>query len=117
MPTPEARSERLLKKIYRLVITVLAVMAFVVVGGRYSAVSNSRDQCNRSKKGALVIGPALQGQADYLDLVLQAKSVKQDVKDAAAVNQAKQQKAADVLNGLNGKLDCTKKYKFIPGLF
>lgn len=50
--------------------------------------------CREAKKDRTKIALALRGQADYLNLVLAAASVQEDVKMAARVNQAKQQTAA-----------------------
>lgn len=78
------------------------------------------DGCRRGKKDRAANARAFRAQADYLNLVLDAESVKQDVKDAAAVNQRVQDWAASSLESRTGPnlncLEVTPKPKRPPGL-
>ena len=63
--------------------------------------------CGRSKTDRTVTASAFAGQATYLELVLDAASVKEDVKRAARTNWHKQLSAAESLRSRTGRrLNC-----------
>lgn len=63
--------------------------------------------CERLKSDRAIVARALRAQADYLNLVLDARSVMEDVKRAARVNQATQIAAAIELESRTGvRLNC-----------
>lgn len=83
------------------------------------ATSIARDQfvegCERGKLDRASQAEAFRAQSDYLNLVLDAKSVKQDVKDAALMNQKTQNASATDLESRTGNgFKCADKF---PGLF
>jgi hypothetical protein len=65
--------------------------------------------CERGKLDRTANAKAFRAQSDYLNLVLQAKSVHADVKRAARVNQRTQDESATSLESRTGSnLDCAK---------
>lgn len=74
------------------------------------------DGCRRGKLDRTAIARALRAQSTYLNLVLQAESVKQDVKTAAAANQRAQNASASSLESRTGSnLNCeTVSAKPVP---
>lgn len=74
-------------------VTMLRELNAYIIDGCERRVADSQVNSESIKR----ISVALRGQSDYLNLVLDAESVKQDVKDAAKVNQGKQNWAATYL--------------------
>lgn len=71
--------------------------------------------CQRGKHDRTSIAAALRAQSDYLNLVLQAKSVQADVKRAARVNQRVQDSSAVDLESRTGaNLRCREAYPKPP---
>lgn len=67
--------------------------------------------CERSRADRASIARAFRAQSDYLNLVLQAKSVKEDVKRAARTNQRTQDESATDLESRTGvNLDCQRVF-------
>lgn len=71
--------------------------------------------CIRGKRDRTATALALRAQAVYLDLVLDAESVQEDVKRAARVNQRIQDlSAADLESRTGDRLDCEQVYPKPP---
>lgn len=73
----------------------------------------SRAACNRGKVDRTMIAKALRAQATYLNQVLDAESVKQDVKRAALKAQRSFNSSATDLESRTGtNLDCSQVFPF-----
>lgn len=114
MPTPEARKERVNERRWvaaSLLILFIAALFWVPYQGRTELRDSQIAGCQRGKLDRAANARAFRAQADYLDLVLAASSVQQDVKTAARINQAQQDISARGLESRTGKnLDCDKVF-------
>jgi hypothetical protein len=79
-------------------------------------VRSQRAGCERGKLDRAAIAAALRAQSTYLQLVLDARSVKADVKRAAAANQSVQDKSASSLESRTGtRLNCARAFPSSAG--
>ncbi len=103
--------KNLVKYMLALQIFLALFITWQSYEGRTKLVDSQRSGCERGKVDRTMISAAFEAQSDYLNLVLDAESVKKDVKDAALVNQSQQNKSATDLKSRTGlNLDCTKAF-------
>lgn len=97
---------------YVLVVVVLFVgLALYQNNIRTDLRDAQRAGCERGKLDRADNARAFRAQSDYLNLVLEADSVKADVKRAARVNQAAQNASASSLEARTGdNLICAKAF-------
>lgn len=104
---------------YILIIGLIIGQWYVDYGNRKDRVVELRQGCERGKLDRTSTANAFRAQSDYLNLVLEARSVKQDVKDAAEINQGVQNTSASDLETRTGEgFDCTQIFKpasLLPG--
>lgn len=111
---PQQQIDRAVKAVRWLVV----LMALLILGllwtsydGRREIVDGQRLGCERGKLDRTAIAAAFRGQSDYLNLVLDAASVQEDVKSAARINQAIQNASASSLESRTGdNLDCAEVF-------
>lgn len=77
--------------------------------GRVNLVDNQRAGCIRGKLDRSANAQAFRAQSTYLQLVLQAQSVRRDVKSAALVNQNTQDATATELEQ-RARINCSEEY-------
>lgn len=84
---------------------------------RREIVEGQRIGCERGKLDRTANAEAFRGQSDYLNLVLEAESVQEDVKRAARINQAIQNASASSLESRTGdNLDCAEVFPAPPAI-
>lgn len=97
-----------------LVVLMFGVW-WVGYDGRLTVVDSQRIGCERGKLDRTANATAFRAQSDYLNLVLDAESVQEDVKSAARVNQAVQDASASSLESRTGdNLDCRDAFPDPP---
>lgn len=94
-------------------VLLLLLVAYVFgqsYAGRTQLANDQREACRVTSFSRIDVGKALRAQSDYLNLVLEAESVKDDVKRAARRNQAVQDRVATRLERI-ARVPCEEQFR------
>jgi len=111
--TKEARRVKRVRRLEGVRFFVVGVLILFVLGqsylGRVELVKSQRAGCERLKLDRSVVAPALHAQAEWLDGLIRAWNVPENLKSLARSNQRAQENAAVQLDG-RATIDCDVAY-------